>query len=186
MSQHVQRTALTTTWIIQGQPKWVNCNLAKRLSFFNENKMTRCLPNTQCFPLSVSANHISFSQLSCYASVQLVHSLIHNSCSLLVHPHTILSAWASSHFSPCSPQNCNSNVHIMEICLRRCILHSADASWYLRSSMSLPELAVIHLTEGILLTLHSISSCYLKSIKRKLEILQAAIISGFCIGIAKE
>lgn len=80
--------------------------------------------------LSVSESRISLSQLSCYASVQLRHLLIHNSCSLLVHPHTKHSPLPLPFFFPLlpapPPKNCNFGVPQHKICLHHPISHSAN------------------------------------------------------------
>lgn len=56
---------------------------------------------------------VFFSQLSCYASVQLRRLLIHNSCSLLAHPQpqtSFLPPYFFFFFFFASP-NCNSKPH---------------------------------------------------------------------------
>lgn len=116
--------------------------------------MTRCFPKNPV--LLFQFQRAGFlSQLSCYASVQLRHFLIHNSCSLLVHPHTKASAPPPFFFSP-APPNCNFESHDTKyvFIIPFCTLLMACAYWYVWSStvtsLSLPGQAVICSAEYIL------------------------------------
>lgn len=108
--------------------------------------------------LSVSASHIFFSsQPSCYASVQLRHFLIHNSCSLLVHPHPKTSFLHSffflfPFFFFLLPQTVilspTTKKYVFIIPFHTLLM--VCASWYVWSSVSLPGQAVIYLAGDIL------------------------------------
>lgn len=65
------------------------------------------------------------SRLSCYACVQLRHSLIHNSCHLLTHSCGESSPTFLA-FRPHHSGNCNFKTRRTKICLDYSILHSAN------------------------------------------------------------
>lgn len=65
------------------------------------------------------------SRLSCYACVQLRHSLIHNSCHLLTHSRGESSPTFLV-FLPHHSGNCNFKTCSPKICLDYSILHSAN------------------------------------------------------------
>lgn len=102
------------------------------------------------------------SRLSCYACVQLRHSLIHNSCRLLTHSRGQRSPTFLA-FRPHCSGNCNFKTRSPKICLDYSILHSAngvrEAPCYFQadclffrhfagSSCNSPRL-VIHFTVGM-------------------------------------
>lgn len=139
----------------------------ERFSSPNVNKMTRQRKSLHKQGEKVRPFHFERAEFlprrSCYACVQLRHSLIHNSCRLLKQSRAAESSPTFPALRPRRSGNCNFKTRSPKICLDYSILHSAngvrEAPCYFRadcplfrhfvaSSYNSPRL-VIHFTVAV-------------------------------------